>query len=65
MRSMTRALIGLLLVVSFLDLFPGPQALRLLVREVDVALFGLALVAHDVDFVARLELGLALVIEHL
>src|SRR5205807_8123208 len=34
-------------------------------REVDVALFGLALVAHHVDFVTGLELGIALVIENL
>src|SRR6267154_3811822 len=34
-------------------------------REVDVALFGLALVAHHVDFVTGLELGIALVIETL
>ncbi len=54
----------LLLVVSFLDLFPCVDALRLLVREVDVALFDLPLVAHDVDLIAGLELGLALVIEH-
>ena len=55
---------GLLFVVGFLDFFPGVNALRLLVREVDVAFLGLALVAHHVDFVAGLELGLALVIEH-
>ena len=54
----------LLLVVGLFDFFPGVDALRLLVREVDVALFGLALVAHHVDFVAGLELGLALVIEN-
>ena len=55
----------LLLVVGLLDFFPGVNALRLLVREVDVAFLGLALVAHDVDLVAGLELGLALVIENL
>ena len=54
----------LLLVVGLLDFFPGVNALRLLVREVDVAFFGLSLVAHDVNFVAGLELGLALVVEH-
>ena len=54
----------LLLVVRLLDFFPGVNALRLLVREVDVAFLGLALVAHHVDLVAGLELGLALVIEH-
>ncbi len=56
---------GLLLVVGLFDFFPGVNALRLLVREVDVAFFGLALVAHDVDFIAGLELGIALMIEHL
>src|SRR5580658_2510332 len=54
----------LLFVVGLLDLFPGVNALRLLVREVDVAFLGLALLAHHIDFVAGLELGLALVIEH-
>ena len=54
----------LLLVVGFFDFVPGVNALRLLVRKVDVAFLGLALVAHHVDFVAGLELGLALVIEH-
>ena len=49
--------------MSFLDLFPGVDALRLLVREVNVALFNFALVAHDVDLIARLELWVALVIE--
>ena len=58
------ALDRLLLVVGPLDLVPCAQPLRLLVREVDVALFGFALVAHHVDFVAGLELRLALVIEH-
>src|SRR6202047_3112699 len=33
-------------------------------REVDVTLFGLALIPHYVDLVAGLELGLALVIEN-
>ena len=54
----------LLFVVSLLDFFPGVNALRLLVREVDVAFLGLTLVAHDIDLVAGLELGLALVIEN-
>src|SRR5271154_443694 len=31
----------LLFVVSLFDLFPGVDALRLLVREIDVSLFGL------------------------
>ena len=55
---------GLLFGVSLLDFFPRVDALRLLVREVDVAFLGRALVAHHVDLVAGLELGLALVIEH-
>jgi hypothetical protein len=54
---------GFLLVIGFLDFFPGVNALRLLVREVDVAFLGLALAAHDVDRVAGLELRLALVVE--
>ncbi len=54
----------LLLVVGLLDFFPGMDALRLLEGEVDVAFLGLALGAHDLDLVAGLELGLALVIEH-
>src|ERR1700674_4369443 len=33
-------------------------------REVDVTLFGLALIPHYVDLIAGLELGLALVIEN-
>ena len=64
MRSIDDGLDRLLLVVGLLDVVPGAEALRLLVREVDVALFGFALAAHDVDVVAGLELGLALVIEH-
>jgi hypothetical protein len=53
-----------LLVVCRLDLIPCPQALRLLVREIDVTLFGLAFLAHHIDFVARLEARLAFVIQH-
>ena len=64
MRSIDHGLDRLLLVVGLFNFFPGVHALRLLVRKVDVALFRLALVAHDVDFVAGLELRLALVIEH-
>ena len=55
---------GLLLVIRFLDFFPGVNALRFLVREVDVAFLGFPLAAHDVDRIAGLELGLALVVEH-
>ena len=54
----------LLFVVGALDFIPRAETLRFEVREVDVALFGFALLAHDVDFVAGLELGLALVIEN-
>src|ERR1035441_2020133 len=59
------ALDGLLLVVSALDLVPRAQALRFQVREVHVALFVFTFLAHHVDLVAGLELGLALVIENL
>src|SRR5579862_1344497 len=54
----------LFLVVGLFDLFPGMDALGFLVREVDVTLFGFALAAHHVDFIARLELRVPLVIEH-
>jgi len=54
----------LLLVVSLFNFFPGMDALRLLEGEIDVAFLGFALGAHDLDLVAGLELGLALVIEH-
>ena len=54
-----------LFVVGFLDLIPSAQLLRLLMREIDVPFLSLALVAHDGDFVAGLELGLAFVIKHL
>jgi hypothetical protein len=55
----------LFLVVSGLDVIPGTQSLRLLVREVDVAFFGFPFIPHHIDFVARLEAGFALVIQHL
>src|ERR1700685_926611 len=55
----------LFLVVRLLDFVPRVDALRLLVREVDVAFLGLALVAHYVDFIARLESWLAFVVENL
>ena len=42
-----------LVVVGLLDLVPRPQALGLVVREVDVAFFGVSLVAHHGDFLAR------------
>src|ERR1700686_3516908 len=58
------ALDRLLFVISALNLVPRPQALRLQVRQVDVALFGFALIPHYVDLIAGLELGLALVIEN-
>ena len=40
------------------------DARRLLVRQVDVALLGLSLLPHHLNFVARLHLRLAFVIEH-
>src|SRR5450631_1262524 len=58
------ALDRLLLVVSALNLVPRAQPLRFQVREVDVALFGMALLAQNVDLGAGLELRLALVIEN-
>ncbi len=57
------ALDGLFLVVGALNVVPGAKALSLLVGELGVTVFGLTLLAHDVDFVAGLEAGLALVIE--
>ena len=54
-----------LLVISLFDLIPGAQALCLLVRQVDVALFCRALFAHDFDLVPWLELGVPLVVHHL
>src|ERR1039458_1585093 len=59
------ALDRLLFVVSALDLAPRSQPMRLQMREVDVALFGFALLPHYVDLIAGLELRLALVIESL
>src|SRR5579872_57578 len=53
-----------LFVVRFLDLIPGVNARSFLMREVDVAFLGLPLLAHYVDFVARLYLGLAFVIQY-
>src|ERR1022692_3615237 len=52
------------LAVSFLHLVPGVNARRLLVREVDVAFLGVSLLAHHINFVARLYLRLAFVIQH-
>ena len=57
-------LIGFFSLYARLNLVPRTQPLRLEVREVDVALFGFALLPHHVDFVAGLEPGLALVIEN-
>src|ERR1039458_1023481 len=53
-----------LFAVSFLHLIPGVNARRLLVREVDVAFLGVSLLAHHINFVARLYLRLAFVIQH-
>ncbi len=55
---------GPLFVIGFLNLIPCPQPLGFLVREVDVAFLGRAFVAHDVNFVARLKPGVALMIQH-
>ena len=51
-----------LLVEGFVDLVPGAQTLRLLVREVDVAFFGVAGLAHDGDLVAALHRHVAFVV---
>ena len=51
-----------LIVVGLLDLVPGAQTLRLLVREMDVALFGVAGLAHDRDLVAALHGHVAFVV---
>src|SRR5579872_465496 len=51
----------LLFVVGFFDFFPGVNALGFLVREIDVAFLGRALVAHHIDLIAGLELRLAFV----
>ena len=51
-----------LIVEGLLDLVPGAQALRLLVREVDVALFGVAGLAHHGDLVAALNGHVAFVV---
>ena len=51
-----------LVVEGLLDLVPGAQPLRLLVGEVDVALFGVAGLAHDGDLVAALHRDVAFVV---
>ncbi len=51
-----------LIVEGLLNLVPGAQALRLLVREVDVALFGVARLAHDGDLIAALHGHVAFVV---
>ena len=65
MRSTTVAVDGPLLVVSLFDFIPGAQSLRLFVRKVDVAFLAFALHPHHVNFVTRVELGVALVVQHL
>src|ERR1700685_819061 len=55
----------LLLVIGFLNLIPRAQLLSFLVREVDVAFLSFTLIAHYINFVAGLESGLALKIQHL
>src|SRR5262249_11762274 len=53
----------LFLIMSPLDLVPGVQALRLLVRKVDVAFLGLTLVTHHINFLPGLKFRIALMIE--
>ncbi len=54
-----------LFVMRFLHLVPGVEFARFLMRQVDVALFRLPLLPHHFNFVARLHLRLAFVIQHL
>src|SRR6516162_8992242 len=56
---------GMVLAVGFLNLVPGPELLRLLKGEVDIAFFGFTFVANHVDCIAGLELRLALLVENL
>src|SRR5581483_9648568 len=42
----------LLFVMRLLDFVPGMQALRLLMREIDVTFLGFTLLAHDINFLA-------------
>src|SRR5208283_2862090 len=51
-----------LVVEGLLNLVPCAQPLRLLVREVDVAFFGVAGLAHDGDLVTALHADVAFVI---
>src|SRR5258708_5734234 len=60
-RSLDRPL----LLVSPFHFVPGMEARRFLMREIDVAFFGLSLLAHHLNFVTRLHLRLAFLIEHL
>ena len=53
---------GSFVVVSFFDLVPGVQTLRLLVGEIYVALLRVALFDHYVDGVAGLELHVTVVV---
>ena len=48
-----------LIVVGLFDGLPGMGALRLLMRELGIAFLGLAMLHHDQDLVAGLELGIA------
>ena len=54
-----------LVVIGLLDFVPGAQSLRLLVGEVDVALFRVARLAHDGDFIAGLDRDVAFVVGEL
>ena len=53
-----------LFVMRLFHFVPGVNAGCLLVREVDVAFLGVTLLAHHINFVARLHLRLAFVIQH-
>src|ERR1022692_2100737 len=51
-----------LVVVRFLNLVPRMQTLRLLVREMDVAFFGVAGLAHDRNLIPALDRDVAFVV---
>ena len=55
----------LVFAVGLFNVIPGAESLGFQEREVDVSLFVLTLVAHDVNFVAGLEPGIALMVQHL
>src|ERR1022692_2982312 len=51
-----------LVVVRFLNLVPRMQTLRLLVREMDVAFFGVAGLAHDCNLIPAFDRDVAFVV---